>query len=31
VVLGMPASATAVPIAGARPRIEGAEPDVSES
>jgi regulator of protease activity HflC (stomatin/prohibitin superfamily) len=31
VVLGMPSSATAVPIGGARPRIEGSEPDVSES
>ena len=31
VVLGMPPSATTVPIGGARPRIEGAEPDVSES
>ena len=30
VVLGMPSGATTLPIGGARPRIEGSQPDVSE-
>ena len=30
VVLGMPSGATTLPIGGARPRIEGSEPDASE-